>query len=417
MKVCVIGAGATGLCAIKQGISFGCEVIAFEQTDHIGGTWVYTDEVGKDKYGLDIHSSMYQGLRTNLPKEIMCYPDFPFPEHEESYIKAEDVLQYLQLYAKKFDLEKYVKFEHHILRVRPLLDDSWEVLVKDLKEDNYETYNFDAVLICNGHYNTPNMPFYKGQNEFKGTQFHTHDYRNPVPFKGGKVLIIGAGPSGIDAVLDISKVADIVTWSHHLKKSPITDLGDNVNHKPDVQKLTANGVVFVDGTYQDYTAIIYATGYKYAFPFLSVDCGISCDDNYVHPLYKHCLGINRSSIAIIGLPNYVVPFYLFDFQIRFCLSFMTGRKQLPSKEQMFQELNDEINERKERGLSKKLFHYMGPGVQDKYLAQLSDAADIQPAKPVICKLFAKGLCNLLQNSSDFRKERFRIIDDETFITI
>lgn len=71
MKLCVIGAGAAGICAAKNGLEFSCDVTVFEQTDNIGGTWVYTDDVVKDKNGLDVHSSMYQGLYTNLPKEIM----------------------------------------------------------------------------------------------------------------------------------------------------------------------------------------------------------------------------------------------------------------------------------------------------------------------------------------------------------
>lgn len=71
MKLCVIGAGAAGICAAKNGLDFGCDVTVFEQTESVGGTWVYTDEVAKDKNGLDVHSSMYQGLYTNLPKEVM----------------------------------------------------------------------------------------------------------------------------------------------------------------------------------------------------------------------------------------------------------------------------------------------------------------------------------------------------------
>lgn len=103
MKLCIIGAGAAGLCAVNHGAQFGCEVTAFEQTDDIGATWVYTDEVGKDKNGLDVHSSMYQGLVTNMPKEAMGYPDFPYPEQENSFLLSKDVLDYYQAYADKFD--------------------------------------------------------------------------------------------------------------------------------------------------------------------------------------------------------------------------------------------------------------------------------------------------------------------------
>lgn len=63
VHICVIGAGVAGLCAAKTAHQHGCEVTVFESQRQVGGTWVYTDNVGKDEYGLDVHTSMYQGLQ------------------------------------------------------------------------------------------------------------------------------------------------------------------------------------------------------------------------------------------------------------------------------------------------------------------------------------------------------------------
>jgi thioredoxin reductase len=416
MKICVIGAGAAGLCAIKQGISFGCEVIAFEQTNQIGGTWVYTDAIGKDKYGLEVHSSMYQGLHTNLPKEIMGFPDFPIPHQEKSYIPAEDMLAFLNLYADTFSVRDKIKFEHQVLRVRPLLDDTWEVIVKNLPADKYETYNFDAILVCNGHYHTPALPKYDGSNVFKGKQIHSHDYRSPEPFKNERVLVIGAGPSGVDLAHEISRTAKRVTLSHHLKEPPRTQFADNVNQKPDVVRLTEDGVVFADGSSQSYTVIFFCTGYQYKFPFLSVDCGITCDNNYIRPLYKHCLSINRPNLGFIGIPFYVCASQMFDLQARFCLKFMTGQKQLPLKQEMLEEYEGDMNERWARGLKIHQAHLMGQD-QNKYYADLSSTADIEPLKPVITKLHNLSSLRFLDDLTNFRKDVFRILDDETFIKV
>lgn len=109
------------------------------------------------------------------------------------------------------------------------------------------------------------------------------------------VLVIGAGPSGMDLANEISKVAKRVTLSHHQNPEPKTVFASNVDMRPDVDRLTETGVVFVDGTVHDYSVIVYCTGYKYTFPFLSIDCGISVDDNFVQPLYKHWW-VNESSI-------------------------------------------------------------------------------------------------------------------------
>lgn len=63
MHIAVIGAGTAGLSAAKHSIENGCDVTVFEQAKQVGGTWVYTDKIGKNEYGLDVHTSMYQGLQ------------------------------------------------------------------------------------------------------------------------------------------------------------------------------------------------------------------------------------------------------------------------------------------------------------------------------------------------------------------
>lgn len=63
MRVAVIGAGTAGICAAKHALAHQCSVTVYEQAKQVGGTWVYTDNIGSDDYGLDVHSSMYKGLQ------------------------------------------------------------------------------------------------------------------------------------------------------------------------------------------------------------------------------------------------------------------------------------------------------------------------------------------------------------------
>lgn len=62
MKIAVVGAGPSGLCATKHVLDYKYGATVYEQTTRIGGTWVYTDRTGTDENGLPIHTSMYKGL-------------------------------------------------------------------------------------------------------------------------------------------------------------------------------------------------------------------------------------------------------------------------------------------------------------------------------------------------------------------
>lgn len=64
-RVCVIGAGAAGLCAARHLLAEPCvsSIDVLEQAAQLGGTWVYTENVGYDDFGLPIHTSMYKSLR------------------------------------------------------------------------------------------------------------------------------------------------------------------------------------------------------------------------------------------------------------------------------------------------------------------------------------------------------------------
>jgi cation diffusion facilitator CzcD-associated flavoprotein CzcO len=49
-----------------------------------------------------------------------------------------------------------------------------------------------------------------GVGDFQGRVMHSHDYREPASFEGQRVLVVGAGPSGLDIALEVSKVAETV---------------------------------------------------------------------------------------------------------------------------------------------------------------------------------------------------------------
>jgi dimethylaniline monooxygenase (N-oxide forming) len=422
MKICVIGAGGAGLIAIKHSLSFNCEVIAFEQSEKVGGLWNFSDNTEFDKNGIEVHSSLYENLTTNLPIESMCYPDHPFKEQEKSYVPSDEVLRYYQDFAKQYDLERFIKFEYHVIRVRPLeslghsqREKSWEVIVKDLRNNVYKTYIFDAIFICSGHFHSGFIPEFEGIDQFKGKQFHSSKYRRPEIFRDENVLIIGGNYSGFDLVQEASKFAKNVAWSHHLPVTPDDKFfKTNVKQKPDPKKFNENSVEFIDGSCEDYSMIVYCTGYNYSFPFLSVDCGINTQYNYVKPLWMHCVNIENPTMGFIGLNHVVCPNQLFDIQVRFFLTFLTGKKSWPSKNEMLKSLEDDLKWRQDKGMPKKYSHHLGGEVLAKYHQDLAEKAEISPIHRVIPKLHVQSLENRKQDYIGFHDYKFKIIDEENF---
>ncbi|XP_037807056.1 senecionine N-oxygenase [Lucilia sericata] len=415
-RICIVGAGTAGLCAARRALDDGFQVTIYEQTNSVGGTWVYTDQIGKDEYGIDVHSSMYQGLRTNLPKEVMGYPDFPIDRSEESYVPSQVIEKFLNDYCNAHNLLQHIQFLHYVIRISPTRCDKWQVIVKNLKTQAVDFLSYDYVLVCNGHYHTPSYPSIKGSDTFTGLQIHSHDYKNANRFKDETVLIIGAGPSGMDLCNEISKVAKKVTLSHHMAETPKTIFKSNVNQKPDVSHIEGDTIYFKDASSDKYTIVFYCTGYKYAFPFLSVDCGIYVDDNYVKDLYKHCINIRHPSMAFIGIPYYVCAAQMMDLQARFVLTYWTGRQNLPSQSEMLEDTKSKMQQRFAKGLRKRQAHMMGEE-QGFYYDDLAETAHIENIKPVMTALHNESSRRFLDDLLHFREDIFRIVDDKEFVKI
>lgn len=246
---------------------------------------------------------------------------------------------------------------------------------------------------------------------------HSQDYRNPRGYENERVLVIGAGPSGIDIAVEVGKVASYVGWSNHLKAVGMDlqiSLPGAVKQVPDVVQLTETGAWFSDGSFEEFSVIFYATGYSYNFPFLSVDSGLSSHDKFVYPLYKHCLNINHPSLAIISLTAFSLAVPLYDLQVRFCLTFMTKQKQLPTREEMLRDTDDEMNERW-KTMAKCKSHFIGLERNTSYCEDIAKTAGIVPLKPAVLKIFENNFAKFFENFNEFRNYHYKIIDDENFV--
>ncbi len=116
-RVAIIGAGASGLTAIKCVREEGLVPVCFERSDDIGGLWNYSPSTKEDG-----QASCTKSTIINTSKERMCFSDFPIPEEYPNFMHNTKVLEYFRMYAKEFNLLSHIKFNTEILRVEQTED-------------------------------------------------------------------------------------------------------------------------------------------------------------------------------------------------------------------------------------------------------------------------------------------------------
>ena len=105
-KIAIIGAGPSGITALKNLITNGFNATCFEMNDQIGGNWVYQDKTG--------HSSVFKTTHIISSKKFSEYTDFPMPEDYPDYPSGAELLAYFNSYVEKYNLKKFIKFNTNV---------------------------------------------------------------------------------------------------------------------------------------------------------------------------------------------------------------------------------------------------------------------------------------------------------------
>lgn len=114
----------------------------------------------------------------------MEFPDHKYPENTISYPPQGDVLKFIHSYADRFNLKRHIKFLHSVISVKPIEDEKWEIIVKDLLNKSFETIIYDAIIVCNGHYFKPRIPNFDEVDSFVGEMLHSHNFRTAKAYSG-----------------------------------------------------------------------------------------------------------------------------------------------------------------------------------------------------------------------------------------
>ncbi|KAL6326059.1 hypothetical protein AAG906_000934 [Vitis piasezkii] len=404
-RVAVIGAGVAGLAAARELHREGHRVVVLEKRHSLGGTWLYDSRVDSDPLSLDparavVGTSLYHSLRTNLPRQIMGFLDYPFAKRihgdQRTFPGHEEVLWFLNEFADEFQLRELIRFCTEVVRAERAegRNDEWVVESRSRGSESAKVVRevYDAVVVCNGHYTEPHLVEVPGIEKWRGYQIHSHNYRIPKPFTGRYlfichnrlvVVLIGFGPSAFDISRDVATVAKEV---HIATRAPNVTVGKLDNHKniwqhEMIEFVDEDGkVVFQDGSSVHADTIFYCTGYKYHFPFIETNGIVTIDDNRVGPLYKHVFPPGLAPwLSFIGMPKQGTPFMTAELQSKWLAHVLSGKALLPTKEEMMSDIEKYYHHMEETGVPKRFTHVLPPN-EIEYMNWLLAQVGMPPLK-------------------------------------
>ena len=196
MNVCVVGAGPSGLVALKELRAAGLDATAFEAQEQPGGLFVFREADGL----------VWDTLHLTSSALVTQFSDFP-PAHPATFWRHDEYVEYLRAYAARFALLPHIQCNAPITRAERV-SSGWSVQV-----GRAAARHFDALVVCSGIHRQAHTPRLPGLDTFTGEVFSSTQFRRAEPFRGRRVVCVGAGESGGDIAPQIAEVAAECTVS------------------------------------------------------------------------------------------------------------------------------------------------------------------------------------------------------------
>jgi cation diffusion facilitator CzcD-associated flavoprotein CzcO len=175
----IVGAGPAGLASAMAMRAAGIEVAVFEKAGCVGAVW----------------RRHYDRLHLHTDRKHSGLPGMAMPPAYPTYPSRLQVVEYLESYAARFD-------------IRPVFDTSVSSIRRDGAQWCAQTaqgpIRAPVVVVATGIADAPYRPSWPGSESCRIPVIHSSEYRNPEPFAGKRVLVVGFGNSGGEIALDLA---------------------------------------------------------------------------------------------------------------------------------------------------------------------------------------------------------------------
>ncbi|WP_329300282.1 NAD(P)/FAD-dependent oxidoreductase [Streptomyces sp. NBC_00659] len=179
--VYVIGGGPGGLAAAYALRARGVRAVVLEKSDQVGASW----------------RGHYDRLHLHTTRRLSALPGLSMPRSFGRWVARDNVVRYLEKYAEHHGLEIVTGVE--VSRIEPAPGgDGWLLHATGGRE-----LTGSAVVVATGYNHTPRVPDWPGRDTYTGEFLHAGEYRNPAPYAGRDVLVVGIGNTGAEIAVDL----------------------------------------------------------------------------------------------------------------------------------------------------------------------------------------------------------------------